>query len=114
MANVTTSRSKSRAKEAIKVKVLPATDNSRRLGYARVNQKVIPFDVPVIINEQDLKGLKHQKEPVNTANETINVRKIMDDLQIPQSKANKIASMNESKDMNSKVDFIPKYFVQVL
>ena len=114
MANIRTSESKAKAKKSIMVKVLPATDNSRRLGYARINRKVIPFDVPVKVSEQDLIGLRHQKEPTNKANKTINVDKIMNELQVPQEKANKIARMNESQNMNSKIEFIPKYFVQVL
>lgn len=113
MANVATSRSKSKAKKQIKVKILPATDNSRKLNFAKVNGKIIPYDIPTIIDENDLKVLKGLKEPTRQDG-SINIGNIMDDLQITQEKANKIARMSETKDMTSRVKFINKYFVQIL
>lgn len=114
MAEVITSERRQKAKNSIRVKVIPVTDNSRRMDFVKVNNKIIPFDVPVVINEDDLKALRGLKESVRKTNDFINVRKIMDDLQISQEKANMIARMKETNEMNSSVDFVPKYYVQIL
>ena len=111
MANVTTSRSKQKAKEKIKVKIIPLTENARKLNYVRINGKVLPFEVPIIINEQDLKALKNMKEP-RKVDSGVNVHQIMETLQIPQEKANKIAKQRDIE--NSKLQWIKKFHVEIL
>ena len=100
--------------KGIKIIVKPATDNAYREKFAKANGKVIPFDVPIIVEERDIKVLQRMKEPKKAIQERIDVNKIMDQMQISQEKANKIARSND-KDMNSNgVSFVPKYFVQIV
>ena len=100
----------------IKVIVKPATDNAYKEGYAKANGKVIPFEVPVIVNENDIKVLERIKEPKRVDKNSIDIHKIMDDLQITQETANKVAKRSKEDGMTGRVDvrYVPKYFVKVV
>ena len=100
-------------KNGIKVIVKPATDNAYKEGYVKINGKVIPFDVTVILEERDIKAIQRIKEPKRTGNRAIDVHQIMNQMQITQEKANKIARMNKDIE-NAEIKFVPKYFVQIL
>jgi len=97
--------------DKVKVIVKPATDNADKEGYAKANGKVIPYDIPVIISQMDLKALERQKEP-RKVNSKLDPRAIMEQLQIPQEKANRIAKNNDIQ--NAKVKYVPKYFVKIV
>ena len=102
-------------KKGIKIIVKPATDNAYKEGYAKANGKVIPFDVPVIVEQSDIKVLERMKEPKKVSNKQIDVRNIMNQMQISQEKANKIARMSEKENMqNGQIRYVPKYFVQIV
>jgi hypothetical protein len=100
----------------VKIIVKPATDNAYKEGYAKANGKIIPFDVPVIVDENDVRVLERIKEPKRMDKNAIDVHRIMDDLQITQEKANRIARMSEKEGMTGKVDvrYVPRYFVRVV
>jgi hypothetical protein len=100
----------------VKVIVRPATDNAYKEGYAKANGKIIPFDIPVVVDENDVKVLESIKEPKRIDSNTIDVHRIMDDLQITQEKANRIARMSEKEGMTGEVNvrYVPKYFVRVV
>ena len=101
-------------KDTIKVIIKPATDNADREGYAKINGKVLPYDVPVTISERDLKTLERIKEP-RVVNRRQDPRAIMEQLRISQEKANKIARMSEKEGMgNTSMRMVNKYFVKVV
>jgi len=94
----------------VKIIVKPATDNAFREGYVKVNGKVIPFEVPIIVSENDVKTIERMKEPKRVDDNGINVREIMNNLKIPQEKANRIA--REGNMEKAKIRFVSKYNVQ--
>jgi len=102
-----------KVKNGIKVIVKPATDNAYREGYAKANGKVIPYDVPVIVEESDLKVLERMKEPKKVNDKTIDVHKIMNDLRITQEKANRIARIQE-RENTGRIRYVNKYIVKVV
>jgi len=102
-------------KKGIKIIVKPATDNAYKEGFAKANGKVIPFDVPIIVEPRDVKVLERMKEPKRITSKSIDVRQIMNQMQIPQEKANKIARMSEKENMqNGQIRYTPKYFVKIV
>jgi len=102
-------------KDEYEVIVTSATDNAYEVGYAKVNGKIIPFNRKVIINKNDLKALRSLKEPRKNAGSGLDPRQIMEQLKIPQEKANQIAR-NSDREMNGKVNMrmIPKYNISIL
>lgn len=100
--------------KGIKIIVKPATDNAYRERFAKANGKVIPFDVPIIVEERDIRVLQRMKEPKKAIEERVDVHKIMNQMQISQEKANRIARTGERDMNNNGVSFVPKYFVQIV
>lgn len=87
----------------ITVIVKPATDNAYKEGYAFANGKVIPFDVKVKLEDRDIKVLQSRREARKVDPNGVNVHELMDQLRIPQEKANAIAKSNGTH-MNGKVN----------
>lgn len=105
MANI----KKTKKDDKVIIKVSAATDNADREGYAKVNGKIIPYDVPVAVTMADYKALKAMKES-RKGDQRINPRQIMEELQIPQEQANRIARMSE-KDFNNSIYWKNKYVI---
>ncbi len=97
----------------VKVIVKPATDNADREGFVKVNGKIIPFDIPVIVTENDVKAIERIKEP-RRVNSKTDPRVIMEQLRISQEKANRIARLQEKENLNASVRYVNKYFVKVV
>jgi len=93
-----------------KVIVNPATDNAHKEGFVKINGKIIVFGIPIELEEQDILAIKRIREPkrVDTG---VDVHKLMDQLQLPQEKVNKL--LRENADMRSRanVKYVPKYIV---
>jgi hypothetical protein len=103
------------------VVVTPNTDNARKTGFVKVNGKVIPFNVRVKINDNDLVLLRRMHEYEKTSG-AIDPREIMERLRIPQERANKVARDMESEYrrtgqmMNGKLNArkVPLYNVTII
>jgi len=93
-----------------KVIVSPATDNAHKEGFVKINGKIIVFGIPVELDEQDILAIKRIREPkrVDTG---IDVHKLMDQLQLPQEKVNKLLRENADMRTSSNVRYVPKYIV---
>ena len=100
--------------KGIKIIVKPATDNAYKEKFAKANGKVIPFDVPIIVEQRDIRVLQSLKEPRKMEQKRVNVHNIMDQMQITQEKANKIARSNDRDMSTGGIQFVPKYFVQIV
>jgi hypothetical protein len=72
------------------VVVTPNTDNARKANFVKVNDKTIPFGVRVILTDNDITLLRRMKD-YEKASGAIDPREIMEQLKIPQERANKIA-----------------------
>ena len=86
----------------VKVIVTPVTDNAYKQGYAFVNGKVVPFDVPVILEDKDVKALERRKEPKKASGSAVDVHALMEQLKISQEKANRIARSGQAEGMDGK------------
>jgi len=101
--------------------VHPNTNNARRANYVKVNGKVIPFGVRVILTDNDLVLLRRMHE-YEKASGAIDPREIMENMRIPQEKANKIARQMENEYrrtgslMNGKLNArkVPLYNITVI
>jgi len=102
-------------KNEYEVIVTAATDNSYEVGYAKVNGKIIPFNRKVIIDRNDLSALKGLKEPRKKSGSGLDPRELMEQLKIPQEKANQLARQQD-KEMNGKVNMrmVPRYNITIL
>jgi len=97
----------------VKIIVKPATDNADREGFVKVNGKIIPFDVPVIVEPRDVTAIERMKEPRRVNGKT-DPRAIMEQLRVSQEKANRIARLQEKENLNASVRYVNKYFVKVV
>ena len=101
-------------KEETKVRryiVIPRSNEALKERFAVANMKRIPFDTPVPLTELEVRVLKEQKEPIQIEG-TVDVHAIMEEMQIPQEKANKIAeARSRNRDIGKKIKFVPKYSV---
>ena len=95
--------------DKVKIIVRPATDNAHKEGFVKVNGKVIPFEVPMIVTEMDARAIERIKEP-RAVNKDLDPRAIMEQLKISQEKANRIAREGDIK--NSGIKYVQKYYVQ--
>jgi 3D (Asp-Asp-Asp) domain-containing protein len=97
--------------------ITPNTDNARRLGYVKVNLKIIPLMTKVVLNKNDLKLIENMFEYQKT-NGGIDVYEIMRQMRISQEKANKVARemLKSGEKMNGKVNAvkIPMYNITIL
>jgi len=93
-----------------RVIVNPATDNAHKEGFVKINGKIIPFGIPVLLDEQDILAIERIKEPKRIDN-GVDVRQLMDQLQLPQEKVNQLLRENKDMQTNSKVKYIRKYIV---
>jgi len=98
----------------VKVIVSPITDNAYKEGYAFVNGKVVPFDIPVILEDKDVKALERRKEPKRIDSSGVNVHELMNRMKISQEKANRIArsGMADNMDGKVKVRYVNKYNIR--
>jgi len=97
--------------KAQKYVVIPRSHEALKEKFAVANMKRIPFDVPVVLTETEVRILKEQKEPV-AAEKPISVHEIMEEMQINQVQANKIAqARSREQGMGTKINFVPKYSV---
>ena len=102
---------KKRATQAGKYKVIPRTDSAAKEGFIMVNGRAIKFDIPVMLADRDVQVLKGMREPMQVDG-SVDVRQIMDQMQINQEQANKIAMARSSDpEMNRKLKFVPRFEV---
>ncbi len=99
--------------DKVRIIVKPATDNADREGFVKVNGKIIPFDVPVVVEPRDVAAIERIKEP-RRVNSKTDPRAIMEQLRITQEKANRIARLQEKENLNTSVRFVNKYFVKIV
>ena len=99
-----------RGKDTVKVVVTPSTDNALKESFVKVNGKVIPFGVPMELTQDDINAIKRLKEPKRTGSQ-MTALELMEQLKIPQEKANKL--LRENVDMRQKMNvrYVNKYFV---
>jgi len=93
-----------------KVMVRPATDNAHKEGFIKINGKIIVFGIPMELEENDILTIQRIREPkrVDTG---VDVHKLMDQLQMPQEKVNKMLRNNPEMQQNANVKYVPKYIV---
>jgi len=90
--------------------VIPRSNEALKERFAVANMKRVPFDTPVPLTDLEVRILKEQKEPV-AVDATVDVRRIMDEMQVPQETANKIAEARARSDIGKRIRFVPKYSV---
>jgi hypothetical protein len=104
--------------DKVKIIVEPATDNADREGFVKINGKVIPFGVPMIVNRKDVRAIKSIKEPKKKSSTGVDVKAIMEQLQITQEKANRVARNMEKDGIQNpngvNIRWKNKYFVREL
>ena len=95
--------------------ISPRTDNAMKIPFVKVNGKIFPFDKKVELSENDLKAINGMKEPKKKGI-SIDVKQIMDTMQISQEKANRVARIQEQEGMygNGNIHFVPKYTVNII
>jgi hypothetical protein len=98
-------------KDTLKCIVMPLTDNARKERFLKINGKVVPFGIPFDLTQDDINAIKRLKEPKRNE-QNLSVYDVMDQLKIPQEKANKI--MREGGELTKKqnIGFVPKYSIQ--
>ena len=102
-------------KETLKrVVISPVDNNDYQEGYAVCGTKRIPFDTPVVLSDHDIKVIKRQKIPAQRP-KRIDVRQIMDSMQISQEKANMVArQMEHDSDMKKEIYFRERYIIETV
>ena len=92
--------------------VIARNNETLKEGYAVAGTKRIPFDTPVALNDRDIESIKRQREPIQIEKQ-INVREIMQQHQVSQTKANEMAKMiSANPDQGGKkIEFVSKYIV---
>jgi hypothetical protein len=91
--------------------VIPRSNDALKEMYATANGKQFPFDTPVVMDEDDVNTLEHQREAISGSPE-VNVYKIMDEMRITQQEAQRIAQARASGDgMGSTIKWVQKYSV---
>ena len=96
--------------KARRVIVIPRTNDAMKENFVKVNGKVVPFDVPIVLEPRDIRVLNEMKEPVSV-DADVNVYEIMDQMQISQEQANKIAQARAVAGNGKRIKWVPKFSV---
>ena len=100
-------------KQVRKVMVIPRDNKTYEEKYAIANGKKIPFEIPITLNEKDIKAIEHQKEAHQVDN-IMTVPDVMNKYSCTQAEAVKIveAQSHHKEIGGKKIVWRPKYMVQ--
>ena len=83
-----------------------------KINAGGMKARVIPFDKPIPLTDEEVAAIKRMKEPVQMK-KRVDVHEIMEKHKVPQDKANKMAQLIEDNpDIGGKeISWVPKYIV---
>jgi hypothetical protein len=112
MANVKKAKADMKAGRYI---IIPRDQNTYNEKFAVVNGRKLPFEVPVMLKENDVKAVEHQKEPFQVDNQ-MTIYDVMDKFQVDQSKAAEIvqAQATHPEIGGKTIKWRSKYILQAV